>query len=58
MVKDNSKETFENEIKKSWESQQPGRAEKAAKERRKYLLRKRQLNKEQLNEEEVALLSE
>ena len=41
LVKDNSKECFENDIRKGWESNQPGRAEKAARERRKYHLKKK-----------------
>jgi len=37
-LKDTSKEDFEKALKDSWETAEPGRAEKAKKSRRKYLL--------------------
>lgn len=44
LVKDNSKESFENDIRKAWETNQTGRAEKAVRERKKFHLKKKQNN--------------
>lgn len=51
-VKDNSKETLELEVKKQWEQKQPGRAEKAIIERKKYFIKKKLKDNQQITEEE------
>ena len=58
LVKDTDKEDREKALKASWEAADPGRAEKAARSRQRYLLMKRQKAGEELNEEELEILKE
>ena len=44
MIKDTDKEDREKALKASWEAAEPGRAEKAAKSRQKYMLMTKQRN--------------
>ena len=57
ILKDTTKEDKEKAIKKSWEDNEQGRAEKAKKSRRKYLAQLKKDRGESLNEEELALLN-
>lgn len=54
VVRDTTKEDREKAIKKSWEDNEPGRAEKAKKSRAKFFLK----GKQDLTEEEQALLNQ
>ena len=56
-AKDTSKEDRERELINSWEVSEPGRAEKAQKSRRRFLLEQQKLNGKQLTEEEEKFLS-
>ena len=56
-AKDTSKEDRERELINSWEVNEPGRAEKAQKSRRRFLLEQQKLNGKQLTEEEEKFLS-
>jgi hypothetical protein len=58
LIKDTDKEDREKALKASWETQDPGRAEKASKSRQRYLLLKKQKAGEELTEEELELLKE
>lgn len=58
LVKDTDKEDREKALKASWETADPGRAEKAAKSRQRYLLLKKQKAGEELTEEELEVLKE
>mmetsp|Transcript_29242 Transcript_29242/g.36313 ORF Transcript_29242/g.36313 Transcript_29242/m.36313 type:complete len:182 (+) Transcript_29242:1732-2277(+) len=58
LVKDTDKEDREKALKASWETADPGRAEKAAKSRQRYLLLKKQKLGEELTEEEQEVLRE
>jgi len=58
LFKDTDKEDREKALKASWETQDPGRAEKAAKSRQRYLLLKKQKAGEELTEEELEILKE
>ena len=58
VLKDTSKEDKERAIKKQWEDNEAGRAEKAKKCRRKYLIQLKKENGEQLTEEESAVLNQ
>jgi len=57
-VKDTDKEDREKALKASWETTEPGRAEKAGKSRQKYLLQQKLSKGEELTEEEQAILKE
>jgi len=58
LVKDTDKEDRERALKASWETVDPGRAEKAAKSRQRFLLLKKQRSGEELTEEELEVLKE
>ena len=58
IVKDTDKEDREKALKASWETNEPGRAEKAKKSRQKFLLQQRLKKGEELTEEEMALVKE
>ena len=58
LVKDTDKEDREKALKASWETADPGRAEKAAKSRQRYQLLKKQKSGEELTEEEQEVLRE
>lgn len=58
LVKDTDKEDREKALKASWETADPGRAEKASKSRQRYLLLKKQKAGEELTEEELEILKE
>ena len=58
LVKDTDKEDREKALKVSWETADPGRAEKATKSRQRYLLLKKQKAGEELTEEEIESLKE
>ena len=58
LIKDTDKEDREKALKASWETAEPGRAEKAAKSRQKYLIQQKQKAGEQLTDEELVILYE
>ena len=58
LVKDTDKEDREKALKASWETADPGRAEKASRSRQRYLLLKKQKSGEELTEEELEVLKE
>jgi len=58
LIKDTDKETKEKALKASWEAAEPGRAEKAAKSRQRYLIQQKQKAGEHLTEDELAILYE
>lgn len=58
LIKDTDKEDREKALKLGWETAEPGRAEKAAKSRQRYLLQQKQKAGEALTDEELAILSE
>lgn len=58
LIKDTDKEDREKALKASWETEEPGRAEKAAISRKKFAIRKKQKAGEELNEEELEILNE
>ena len=58
IIKDTDKEDREKALKVSWETAEPGRAEKAAKSRAKYLIQQKHANKEELTDQELAILYE
>jgi len=58
LIKDTDKEDREKALKVSWETNDPGRAEKAAKSRTRFLLQRKQRNGEELTEEELEILKE
>lgn len=58
LIKDTDKEDREKALKLGWETAEPGRAEKAAKSRQRYLLQQKQKAGEELTDEELAILSE
>ena len=58
LVKDTDKEDREKALKASWETADPGRAERAARSRQRYLLLKKMKSGEEPTEEEQELLKE
>ena len=58
LIKDTDKEDREKALKASWEAEEPGRAEKAALSRRKFILKQKQKRGEELTEEELEVLNE
>lgn len=58
LVKDTDKEDREKALKASWETNDPGRAEKATKSRQRYLIQKKIKAGEELTEEEQELMKE
>ena len=58
IIKDTDKEDREKALKASWETNEPGRAEKAKKSRTKFLLQEKLRKGEQLTEEELAIVKE
>ncbi len=58
LIKDTDKEDREKALKASWETAEPGRAEKAAKSRAKFLAQQKQARGEQLTPEETEILNE
>lgn len=58
LIKDTDKEDREKALKLSWENAEPGRAERAAKSRQRYLLQQKQKSGEALTDEELVILSE
>ena len=58
LVKDTDKEDREKALKTSWETADPGRGEKAAKSRQRFLLLKKQKAGEHLTEEQLEILKE
>ena len=58
VVRDTYQEDKDRDIKRSWEEQDPGRAERAKKSRMRYLAEVKQKNGEKLTEEEQALISQ
>lgn len=58
IIKDTDKEDREKALKASWETDEPGRAEKAKKSRTKFLLQQKLKKGEELTEEEQELLKE
>lgn len=58
VVHDTTKEDRERAIKKSWEDNEAGRAEKAKRSRQKFQLQQRQSRGDQLTEEELKLINE
>ena len=58
IVKDTDKEDRENALKESWETAEPGRAEKSHKSRLRYLAMIKQQNGEELTEEEQEIVSQ
>mmetsp|Transcript_1805 Transcript_1805/g.1693 ORF Transcript_1805/g.1693 Transcript_1805/m.1693 type:complete len:154 (-) Transcript_1805:874-1335(-) len=58
ILRDTQKEEAQKAIKKSWEDNEPGRAEKAKKARRKYFIQEKKLRGEQLDAEEIEILNE
>ena len=58
LIKDTDKEDREKALKASWETEEPGRAEKAKLSRNKFLLKKRLAAGETLTEEEMAVVNE
>lgn len=58
MIKDTDKEDREKALKSSWETAEPGRAEKAAKSRRRFMLLKKQKAGEEISEEDIEFLKE
>lgn len=58
LIKDTDKEDREKALKASWETAEPGRAEKAAKSRAKFLAQQKQARGEALTPEETELVNE
>ena len=58
LIKDTDKEDREKALKSSWETAEPGRAEKAAKSRAKFLVQQKQARGEPLTHEETEILNE
>lgn len=58
LVKDTDKEDREKALKASWETNDPGRAEKATRSRQRYLLTKKIAAGEELTEEEQEIMKE
>ena len=58
IIQDTDKEDREAALKKSWEEEEPGRAEKATLSRKKFLLKQKQKLGEELSEDELAILNE
>jgi hypothetical protein len=58
LIKDTDKEDKEKALKSSWETDEPGRAEKAQVSRQKFILKQKQKNGETLTEEELAIIHE
>lgn len=58
LVKDTDKEDREKALKASWETTDPGRAERAARSRQRYLLTKKIAAGEELTEEEQEVMKE
>ena len=58
LVKDTDKEDREKALKASWETTDPGRAERAARSRQRYLLTKKIAKGEELTEEEQEVMKE
>ena len=58
LIKDTDKEDKEKALKQSWETAEPGRAEKAAKSRAKFLLQQRHARGEELTQEELDAMNE
>lgn len=50
VVRDTEQQDYERDVKKQWEDKEPGRAERAKKARRKYMLQLKQEAGEQLTE--------
>jgi hypothetical protein len=58
LIKDTDKEDREKALKASWETAEPGRAEKANKSRQRYLIQQKQKAGEQLTDDELIILYE
>jgi len=58
LIKDTDKEDREKALKVSWETAEPGRAEKASKSRQRYLILQKQKTGEQLTDEEKYVLAD
>jgi len=58
IIKDTDKEDREKALKVSWETAEPGRAEKAAKSRARYQIQQKHANKEELTDQELTILYE
>ena len=58
LCKDTDKEDKEKALKASWETAEPGRAEKASASRRRYQLQQKQKKGEKLTEEDIEFLNE
>lgn len=58
LIKDTDKEDREKALKVSWETAEPGRADKAGKSRQRYLIQQKQKAGEALSDEELVILYE
>lgn len=58
LIKDTDKEDREKALKLSWETAEPGRAEKASKSRARFLAKQKQDKGEELSPEETEILNE
>lgn len=58
LIKDTDKEDREKALKVSWETAEPGRAEKAAKSRQRYLIQQKQKAGESLTDDDLIVLYE
>jgi len=56
-VRDTKQEDKEKQTRKSWEDSEPGRAERAKKARRRFLIEMKKENGEALTEEELQILN-
>jgi len=58
LIKDTDKEDREKALKVSWETVEPGRAEKAAKSRQRYLIQQKQKAGESMKDDDLVVLYE